>query len=144
MPGVTPVLDNITIAEVTKVFVGLGVGLTLLRKAWPWVRRFVVAVNDAIGEPERDGVTARPGIMARLGAIEASLAAKGDSIAALQEGMTQLTADVSKVRAEVETNGGKSLKDIVLALQKGMTEPATKPVVPSPRTSPEEPREDHH
>lgn len=59
------------------------------RRVWHRVRDFL---DDWSGQPEREGVPARPGVMARLLAMEHG---------------------VAEVRAETQPNGGTSLRDVV-------------------------------
>ncbi|HEV2376227.1 MAG TPA: hypothetical protein VGS19_29165 [Streptosporangiaceae bacterium] len=66
--------------------------------AWSarWAVRILVRttrfLDDYFGEPAREGVAARPGVMARLASME---------------------RDLAEVRAETKPNGGHSLRDVV-------------------------------
>lgn len=62
----------------------------------PFLRRIGDFLDDWNGEPERPGHEARPGVPARLAAIE---------------------VEQKRVRREVEHNGGGSLKDAVKRLE---------------------------
>lgn len=62
----------------------------------PFLRRIGDFLDDWNGEPERPGHDARPGVPARLAAIE---------------------VEQKRVRREVEHNGGGSLKDAVKRLE---------------------------
>ena len=62
------------------------------RWAWRILKRTTHFLDDYFGEPPRDGLPAKPGVMARL---------------------QDLTDDVTKIRAQVFPNGGTSLRDAV-------------------------------
>ena len=62
------------------------------RWAWRLLMRIVRLVDDYFGEPARDGVPARPGVMLRLKSVEDS---------------------VQQIVRETTPNGGKSLRDTV-------------------------------
>ena len=64
------------------------------RWAWRILRRTAHFFDDYFGEPARDGVEAKPGVMARLASMEAI---------------------VSQVHAETRPNHGTSLRDVVAA-----------------------------
>jgi hypothetical protein len=63
-----------------------------VRWAWRILSRIMSFLDDYFGEAPREGVPARPGVMARLAAMERSLA---------------------EVQAETKPNGGHSLRDVV-------------------------------
>jgi hypothetical protein len=63
-----------------------------LRMAWKMISRTTRFLDDFFGEPERPGVKGRPGVMARLDAMEGSL----------------LT-----LQTEVTPNSGHSMRDSV-------------------------------
>ena len=69
-------------------------GLIVWAARWVWkiLIRTLQFLHDWEGEPEREGVAARPGVMLRLHSVEDSLA---------------------KVLTEVSPNGGRSLRDDV-------------------------------
>ena len=62
------------------------------KKLWHSARRVGHFLDDYMGQPARDGMPAKPGFMARLGSVE------------------ELTG---KIAAEMTTNGGRSLRDVV-------------------------------
>lgn len=66
----------------------------LWRKVWPALRRFSHFVDDFVGEEERPGVPARPGVLERLQTLEEALA---------------------EVRYHVQPNGGRSAHDRLVA-----------------------------
>ena len=69
-------------------------GLTAwaLRWAWRILSRTTRFLDDYFGEPAREGLPARPGVMARLQKVE----------------------DIAiEVRTEMQTNGGTTLRDVV-------------------------------
>jgi hypothetical protein len=63
-----------------------------IRWTWRILSRTTTFLDDYFGEPARDGVAARPGVMSRLQAVEDSLA---------------------HVVAETRPNHGNSLRDVV-------------------------------
>lgn len=63
-----------------------------LRWGWRVLSRITRFLDDFMGEPARQGVPARPGVMTRL---------------------QSLTEEVAKVQAQVIPNGGSSLRDAV-------------------------------
>jgi hypothetical protein len=63
-----------------------------LRWAWRLMMRTRDFLDDWGGQPARDGVQGRPGVMERLSAVE------------------RVT---SEIRAETKPNGGNSLRDVV-------------------------------
>ncbi len=90
-------MTQITIGEVAA-----GVGLVsavvgFFAKVMPLLRRTGHFLDDWFGEEARDGQPARPGVTARL---------------------TQIEAEQSRVRREVEHNGGGSLKDAVRRVER--------------------------
>ena len=63
-----------------------------LRSAWRILSRTTRFLDDYFGEPARDGLPARPGVMSRLQNVE------------------EITTEV---RAEMRINAGNSLRDVV-------------------------------
>lgn len=84
----------------------LGGALALMAGAWPTVirpaariiRRAVHFLDDVAGEPARDGVPARPGVMKRLESIDNQLGDHGRRLGAIEH--------------ELHPNGGQSLRDV--------------------------------
>lgn len=72
------------------------------------VRKFMHLIDDLVGEEERPGVPARPGLMERVGMIEGK--------------QDDLQAAVRVVQHEVTTNHGSSLKDAVKDVQARLDE----------------------
>jgi hypothetical protein len=66
--------------------------LWLARLLWHTLQRTIHLLDDYFGRPADGDVPARPGVMARLGALE---------------GLVQ------EIRAETQPNGGSSLRDVV-------------------------------
>lgn len=71
--------------------VTIGAVLAAVWRCWPFVRRIVHLVDDLAGEPERDGVPGRPGVMVRLRELE------------------------SRTK-ELRHNGGGSIKDAIVRI----------------------------
>jgi hypothetical protein len=71
----------------------------LVRRVAGWLRRLVHLADDLLGEPERDGVPARPGLMQRLANTE--------------DGLAHVTERVEAVDHELRRNSGESLRDAV-------------------------------
>jgi hypothetical protein len=69
-----------------------GLAAWAIRWTWRVLTRITRFLDDYFGEPARDGVPARPGVMSRLQAVEESLA---------------------HVVAETRPNHGNSLRDVV-------------------------------
>lgn len=92
-------LHELTIGEI----VGLVAALTSLgwvvRRGWKAARRFSRFLDDFFGEPDREGVPGKPGVLARLVTVE---------------------SDVSGVLHEVTPNGGASAHDHLRAEMRQM------------------------
>lgn len=69
------------------------------RHAWRISRRTSHFLDDYFGEPARNGLAARPGVMARLQSVE--------------QLVTDCMAELAKVAAETRPNGGSSLHDVM-------------------------------
>jgi uncharacterized small protein (DUF1192 family) len=79
-------------ALVTLVTLAGGFAVWTARHLWKMFRRGTRFLDDFFGEPAREGLPAKPGVMARLGSVE-ELA--------------------GRVAAEMTFNHGASLRDIV-------------------------------
>lgn len=81
------------LSAITAIIIAVcGIAAWAARWAWRILKRTTHFLDDYFGEPERDGLVARPGVMARL---------------------QDLTDDLTSVRAQVFPNGGTSLRDAV-------------------------------
>ena len=96
--GNTPAWISALVAAST---LALAVLTVLLRMGWNVVTRTRRLLDDLLGEPARQGVPERPGVMARL---------------------QGLTDEVAKVRAQVIPDDGASLRDAVDRLSADLTE----------------------
>lgn len=109
----------LNVQAVAAWLVGLAAGLGalgwLVTKAWRGLRGLGNLIDDLTGEPARPGVPARPGIMDRLAGVEASMAKGRAEIAEVRD-------EVVTVRAEVTHNGGGSLKDAVVRIDRTVAE----------------------
>ncbi len=79
-------------AAITLAAAAAGCAAWAARWTWRLVRRTARFLDDYFGEGARDGLPARPGVMARLGSVEQLLA---------------------RVAAETTPNGGGSMRDEV-------------------------------
>lgn len=88
-PGLDPAWVSAALA-----FAAAITGLTAWAARWAWraARRVTHFLDAWNGQPEADGIPARPGVMARLGTLEET---------------------VTAVHAETQANHGTSLRDVV-------------------------------
>ena len=86
-----------------------------MRWAWRLLRRTTHFLDDYFGEPSRDGIPAKPGVMARLQALT-------DDVAQVGVQVGQNTADLSRIKSQVFPNGGTSLRDAVDSVAAGLKE----------------------
>jgi hypothetical protein len=91
--------------------VSLTAGLVTL--AWRAVRggvrlgrRVDEFIDDWRGEPERPGVSPRPGVMERMAGLEANMAG-------LESKVTGMDGDLQRIKHELYPNSGGSLRDAV-------------------------------
>lgn len=103
------------VTSLAATLAGIVAGLTalgwLVTKAWRGLRSVGHLLDDLRGEPARPGVPARPGIMDRLAALEVTTAV---------------------TRAEVTHNGGGSLKDAVVRIERRVNEHVAMPHITPP------------
>jgi hypothetical protein len=95
----TPLFAGLTgwnITGILAVLTGFG---ALARKVWPYVRKFVHLIDDWFGEPERDGVPGRPGVMKRLQDID--------------DHGKRTDRRLDAIEHELKPNSGHSLRDVV-------------------------------
>lgn len=99
----------------------LGLAGRTLRGVWRSARRIGRFIDDVTGSPARDGVEARPSLMARIATLESVLG--------------QVLERVDRVERQVHPNGSTSMADAVsrIAVQVG-----TAPIPPTPPSSPPE------
>ena len=91
------------------------------RNAGRGLRKLVHFADDWFGEPERDGVPARPGVMERISAIETDGAATRDDVRGLVE-------RVDRVEHELRPNSGASLRDAIDRVENAVADtPNTNP-----------------
>jgi hypothetical protein len=131
--------DIILLAAMATILSALcAAALFATRKLWRFGRLFVQFLQDFSGTPERPGVEAVPGVMARLRSIESSQAdlkqdraiVKADleraasSTAAVLHGFELQIAEVhdtlAVVHHEVVPNGGNSIKDQITRVDEAL------------------------
>lgn len=95
----SPLIAGLTGWNITGILAVVAALTALARKVWPFARKFVHFIDDWFGEPERDGVAGRPGVMARLAAIDEHGRRTDDRLDAIEH--------------ELKPNSGKSLHDKV-------------------------------
>ena len=76
-----------------------------LRWAWRILRRTVHFLDDYSGQPARDGMPAKPGLMARLTTVEEALAKVVSEMSpnhgqSLRDRVDQTAADVAEIKRE--------------------------------------------
>lgn len=103
----------------------------LIRRIWTatrnlarGLRRLVHFADDWFGEPERDGVPARPGVMERMSAIESAGADTRADVRGLLE-------RVERVEHELRPNSGLSLRDAVDRVENAVAD-RLEPTKPNP------------
>ena len=96
--GASAALITAALALATAVF---GCVAWTVRWAWKIMKRFIRLLDDFLGEPARDGMEARPGVMARLASAEVLLA---------------------DVLAETRPNHGGSLRDVVNRVERDVAD----------------------
>jgi hypothetical protein len=94
-------LTGWNITGILAVLTALG---ALARKVWPFGRKLVHFIDDWFGEPARDGVPERAGVMARLATID--------------EHAQRTDERLDVIEHELKPNSGKSLHDKVTQMAK--------------------------
>jgi hypothetical protein len=112
------------------------------RAVWPYVRALQVFLDDWSGEPARDGVPARPGIMKRLEGVERGVRAAQETAeeAVRQTSGTRLELAalseqigvVAHATGQLLPNGGGSLNDAIRDIREDSAKLAGRPA-PAPR-----------
>lgn len=78
------------------------------RFTWRLFRRTNHFLDDYFGEAARDGLPARPGIMARLKSVE--------------DGVGHVASELAKVSKETMPNNGKSIHDVLARTEQSVDE----------------------
>lgn len=66
-------------APVAPWLVALAIGVLVVVKLWPLLRKLGHFLDDVAGEPARPGVPARPGLMERIATVEHELTTNSGS-----------------------------------------------------------------
>lgn len=129
-----PFLNDVTIGQVAIIF-GLGVMIVgSVMKAWPWLSRLKNTIDDWMGEPERPGVKARPGLMKRMADQEdrdaardkreaerdAREAERDKAVELLRPVVADISAKVERIDYHSRPNGGGSAHDAIVREVKGV------------------------
>ena len=89
-------------------------GTWAVKRLGPPLRKFGHLIDDLVGEPERPGVSARPGLMERMEAVEGGLRDQGVTLAlvkhevlpntgtSMNDSVRRTEAHASKVEAKVD------------------------------------------
>jgi hypothetical protein len=81
--------------------------------AYRLVRGLLNIVDDWRGEPDRDGVPGRLGVMARLARQDGQLVAQAVRLDRQDGRLARLESGVEQVHGELKPNGGATLRDAV-------------------------------
>lgn len=110
---------NLTVGQILTFVVGFLVVVALFTRLWRAIRPMWVGVRDFLedwrGEPERDGVPGREGVMKRLHTIETDGA---EARAKLDE----QGAKLDSIDHELHPNSGSSLRDEVDRISTALTD----------------------
>lgn len=90
-----------TFEIVVALVVGAGAIIAAALKTVKFVRRATQFLDDWFGEPERDGVDERPGVLKRLKAVEDELQPNGGS--SLRDSINRTEQAVQDLRGQVES-----------------------------------------
>lgn len=90
----------------------IGAGSTIAAFfAWvlPFIRKVVHVIDDMMGEAEREGVPARPGMLVRMSRVEST----SSEALTLARNTAAQQADITHALQELYSNNGSSLRDAV-------------------------------
>lgn len=116
-----PSLADISAAQIGLWLGIVGVVVGAAIKAWPWLSRLKNTLDDWMGEPERPGVKARPGLMKRMADQEEREAARDVREAERDAAVEHLRPVIAEIRTKVDVidynskpNGGHSAHDAIM------------------------------
>ena len=110
-PELTDILDRISVWEAFAVILGIGVLAAAGVKGWKVIKRLNHFLDDVMGEEERPGVPARPGLMERVMRVEHELfpnsgSSMRDQTNRIENTVKVLSDDMTEVRSAVDDLNG--------------------------------------
>ena len=106
-PELADILNRISVWEAFAVILGVGVIVGAAVKGWKVIKRLNHFLDDVMGEEERPGVPARPGLMERVMRVEHELfpnsgASLRDQTNRIESTITEIGEAVTTLRVDVD------------------------------------------
>ena len=106
-PELADILNRISVWEAFAVILGVGVIVGAAVKGWKVIKRLNHFLDDVMGEEERPGVPARPGLMERVMRVEHELfpnsgASLRDQTNRIESTLTEIGEAVTTLRGDVD------------------------------------------